>query len=390
MSGEQGEQPEPDDAFDRALRSLTEGATGGVTIREPSAAEREKLARKSRKQQKRHDKRYAKLEKKTRKDTKRAQKRARKAQRATWGTRRVRRAPAAWAAAIIVLAGALVFALPRLDPSPIFSPGAGGVNDTQTVTNGAIPSVPAVSPLTESGPPADPFSGTPANKWADGATGIVIPTAKPVGDYTTTQVADAYQTTKRMLVAANLDRQTLNGGAPTAFASLLTQQQRTYFMSNLDKIGLAKDGAALSSRGMVTTFAPGTTRLIGSVIKVHGTMNARSTTDEYGQPVLEINIDYAFAYAVEPPKAPADWMRIVVELNGPIEFGDWSEANSPFEPWVTLRTWIAGARCGTRDGYIHPDYPEGPADSVAPSGPAVDPYALNGRVPDGCESTTGT
>lgn len=47
-----------------------------------------------------------------------------------------------------------------------------------------------------SGPPADPFSGTPADRWGDGATGIVLPSARPVGGYTAAQVESAYEKTR--------------------------------------------------------------------------------------------------------------------------------------------------------------------------------------------------
>ena len=75
------------------------------------------------------------------------------------------------------------------------------------------------NPLT--GPPADPFAGTPADHWADSAAGIVLPSAKPVGSFTPAQAKLAYEWTRKMLIAAELDKQTLEGETPTAFANLL-------------------------------------------------------------------------------------------------------------------------------------------------------------------------
>jgi hypothetical protein len=57
----------------------------------------------------------------------------------------------------------------------------------------------------------------------------------------------------------------------------------------------------------VASFAPGTTTLIGTV-------------------------DYRFVYAVEPPHAPADWMRIVGQVSGYVEFNDWQTREGPFGP----------------------------------------------------------
>ena len=79
--------------------------------------------------------------------------------------------------------------------------------------------------------PADPFAGIQAASWADGESGIVIPSARPVGNFTVAQVKGAYEATRRLLIAANLDEQILLGGAPTTFAGLLTKQQRDEFLA---------------------------------------------------------------------------------------------------------------------------------------------------------------
>lgn len=384
-------RPTPDDEFDRALHSLTEGAMPSAGPREPSAAEREKAAAQARgKNQKRARKRYMKLEKKDQKEERKQQKAARKAQAAAWGRRSRGRgvAVAAWVGALAVLGGSLWFAGTRLGLASLT--GTGGPNDTQVVTNGAVPPVSPVSPASASGPPADPFTGTPANDWADGAAGIVIPKAKPVGGYSAAQVEEAYQTTRKLLIAAALDKQTLLGGAPTAFASLLTRQNRTQFISDLNKVGLDKTGETISTRSEVVSFAPGTTKLIGSVIKVRGTMSAQAKTDASGYRNLDVNVDYLFTYPVEPPRAPEDWMRIVAHFEGDVTFGDWAGAATSFEPWWDAGPSVAGARCGTPDGYAHPDYPNGPADKVQPSGPAINPYSLRPDNGTGCGQTTGT
>jgi hypothetical protein len=246
-----------------------------------------------------------------------------------------------------------------------------------------------LSPATQSGPPPDPFSGTPSDAWANGAAGIVIPAAKPVGRYPASKVEYAYQATKDLLAAAALDRQTLNGGTPTAFANLLTREQRAQFVGQLGKTGVDAYGDALSSRSWIMQFAPGTARLIGPAIKVHGTMSAAATKDNAGIPVLRITIDYLVVYAVEPPNAPADWMRVVSQFDGTVDFGSWQDADTPFEPWWNAAPSVAGALCGTKDGFAHPAYQNGASGSIAPSGPPVNPYSL-AKLSGGCHSATGT
>jgi hypothetical protein len=103
-----------------------------------------------------------------------------------------------------------------------------------------------------------------------------------------------------------------------------------------------------------------------------------------------VDVNYRVAYAVEPPKAPADWMRIVAQFNGPVHFGDWTDSETPFEPWWDVGLGVAGGRCGSKDGFVHPDFPSGPADTTPVHGKAINPYSLGDNGPAGCGATTGT
>lgn len=382
------EQPPAEDDLDRALRDLTEGNAGEATFKEPSAEERAKAAKRQ-----------------LRQSQKRAKARARQAPEPSGGWRggyrydlparelrkqgrRARRRRAlkatAWTVAVVVLGGACVVAYQHFARTP------GGPDDARVVTNGATPAGGALSGLSagSQGPPADPFAGTPADHWADGAAGIVVPTAKAVGPFSSAEVATAFETTQKVLIAQSLDQPTLLGGAPTAFASLLTPSQRAQFDADLDKIGRNKDGE-LSTRDWVISFAPGTAALIGRVIKVHGTMSARATTND-GNPVLQIEVNYRIVYPVEPPRAPQDWMRVVNEVSGSVEFGRWQGSGGSFEPWVLTENAPAGARCDSADGYVHPDYPSSSPDKVQPSGAPVDPYSMQDQPASHCRMTTGT
>jgi hypothetical protein len=271
--------------------------------------------------------------------------------------------------------------------------GAGsGIFNTSNLVASPATSLGPHNPL--SGPPADPFAGTPAEGWANGAAGIVLPAAHPVGRFGAGQVAAAYAMTRTLLIAQNLDKQTLRGGSPTAFASLLTAQQRKDFLTGLNKTARRKDGSPASTRSWVASFAPGTTSLVGNVIKVHGTMSARAATDQ-GRTVLDIDINYRFVYVVEPPGKPDDWMRIVGQLSGYVEFLDWEDPGGPLQPWVLYDPAEAGGKCGMADGYTHPDYPSDRAapgqSGVQPSGTPIDPYSMAIPTLVGyCQATTGT
>jgi hypothetical protein len=301
------------------------------------------------------------------------------------GNGRLRAVPVA-AVVLLAVAGVITWRL---------SSSSSALNDTNTVHNGAVPtgsSTAVVAPAIQAGPPADAFAGTPADHWADGAAGIVPPAAKPSGQFTSAQVAAAMQITRKLLIAGNLDGTTLNGGAPTAFADLLTPQQRTDFVNNLDKIGLDKDGYTTSSRAWVMSFAPGTVSFVTNVVKVHGSMSA-GTAALSGRTALRIAVDYLFAYAIEPPGHPGDWMRVVAQDYGDVYFAQWDDPGGPLEPWVKIGISPAGGQCGMTDGYVHPAYPNGARSTVQPSGAPVNPYSPAPPPTSGtgtCHNTTGT
>ena len=143
------------------------------------------------------------------------------------------------------------------------------------------------------------------------------------GLYTAAQVRSAYETTREMLIAGNLDWPTLRGGAPKAFEKLLIKSELREFLAGLRTTKVDKSGGNENSRGWITTFAP--------------------------------------------------------------------DQGSSFEPWYNMAGSPSGVRCSAHDGYIHPDYPSRPPDTVQASGTPVNPYSLATRAPGGdCRPVTGT
>lgn len=350
--GTSGQEPGSEDEIDRRLRELSEQVMAPPRFKEPSAAERARRARRDLKKDKRNQ---------------RKQRRKSRNVRLKVGV-----------IALVVLAAAGGVAWLRLSHS-----SAGRLSGQKS---------PIGVTLSGGAPPADPFAGTSAENWANGDSGIVIPTAKPVGSFTATQVMKAYGMTKRLLIAANLDKGTLLGGAPTAFANLLTEQQRADFLSGLNKKGVNSGGYPLSTRKWVASFFPGSAEFIGNVIKVHGVMSAQ-TAHEAGGTVLAIQVNYIFDYAVEPPGNPGDWMRVLDHQYGSVEFARWDDPGGPLEAWDQTIIGNAGIQCGTTDGYIHPDYPSDRTLAPTQSGPALNPYSTATAVPNGgavCGRTSGT
>ena len=264
--------------------------------------------------------------------------------------------------------------------------------DRTPVSHGPVPTLPAAPAASPAMSITHPFAGSPAAGYADGAAGIVPPRARPAGTYPAAAVAAAYTTVRKLLIAAYLDSRTLRGGSPDSFARLLIPQQRTQFVHDLSLPGADSHGAARSSRAEVFSFAPGTTQIAGSVIKVHGRMWAGQASAN-GRPALRIWTSYVFVYPVERPGDPSTLIRVVTHNYAAVEFGQWDDPGGAVEPW--LYEWPGGGtaddRCDVADGFVHPAFPNGPPETVAPSGPPRDPYSLASPPSrTGCEQTTGT
>jgi hypothetical protein len=291
---------------------------------------------------------------------------------------------------VVLVIGGGVFAWVRLAPPSRHHRASARAAPSVLATLKASPTAP-LRLVTPNGPPSSPFFGSPAYTWADGAAGITIPPARAHGPYTAAEVRSAYETTRQLLIAGNLNWPTLRGGPPTAFADLLTKQQRQQFLAGLHTTALSKDGTEKNTRTWVSSFAPGSTQFVTAVVKVRGWMSA-SLASESGTQVLRITLSYDFVYAVEQPGNPSNWLRVVQQQSGTVDFAQWDDPGGPLEPWYSVGSGAAGGLCGVRDGYIHPDYPQGAPPSVQPSGTPENPYALPSPTATayGCQATTGT
>jgi hypothetical protein len=288
--------------------------------------------------------------------------------------------------AVVVIAGlaAAGIELPKL---ALHKTPAVAAHRTQT-TPASRPTTAAGASFLPSPTVAAPFLGTPAQSYADGSAGIVIPPAHGVGSYSAGQVAAAYRTTRKLLVAADLNTVTLGGGTPHAFARLLVSRQRMQFLAGLNKTGYNAQGGIRSTRTWVIAFAPGT-ELVGTVIKVHGTMQASDYADD-GSAVLRIQVNYLIVYAVMEPGVPSSLMRVVVHDEGPVSFATWDDPGGPLEPWWQMVNTVAGIKCGATDGYVHPQFPVNAPGKVKPTGSPVNPYDQSAPLYSGCRNTTGT
>ena len=95
---------------------------------------------------------------------------------------------------------------------------------------------------------------------------------------------------------------------------------------------------------------------------------------------------------VERPGDPATLIRLVSHNYSMVDFSHWDDPGGALEPW--LYVWpgdgTAGDRCDVADGFAHPQFGNGPPETIAPSGLPKNPYSLASPSGHGCQQTTGT
>ncbi|MFJ9808287.1 hypothetical protein ACIRTB_08665 [Streptomyces sp. NPDC101158] len=224
----------------------------------------------------------------------------------------------------------------------------------------------------------EPFRGSPALRWADGAAGIEAPAAKATGWMTKAQVAKALATARDFLVSANLDPAVLRGGRPAHALALLDPKQPD-LRSGMEK-ALAEPSDRDDPTLLFSRFSPDQVRPVGTVVKVRGRMTLENGKGKDAGTVL-IRTDYTFVYPVVKARPGADEVartivrrQITFSVADPARF-ETTQGKLGVSAW---RSNVGNDDCNRpEDGFFHPWFAEDRAADQAspePSGPAVDPY----------------
>ncbi|MCB5178642.1 hypothetical protein [Streptomyces antimicrobicus] len=264
--------------------------------------------------------------------------------------------------------------------------GKGGGDRTPLPAETARPSRAPEQTAPDRGTPSDPFRGSPALQWADGAAGIELPEAKAVGGVSQEAIAAQLARVKEFLVAANLDPATLRGERPGAALALLDPLNKE-FKSEVEK-GLEQPTATDNALTLFTRFKPTEAQPAGPVVKVRGHIELRPG-ETHGQ--AQVVADYTFVYPVVEPGGTAV-ERTVVRRQITFTVADsrkWEGTAGKL--WVgSVQYEHANGSCDTSDGFLHPPLRRGaaPTGGPTPSGPPVDPYdrsrTLDRNGMDGC------
>lgn len=134
--------------------------------------------------------------------------------------------------------------------------------------------------------PSSPFAGTPAQQFADGSAGLVLPAARAAGELQTADVALALYSVRRATQAANIERTVLGGTSLAAYLDAVGPETR-------HRLQEAEVGAAATMLDFVTRF-PQSVAVTLDPPKVSGTF----TYEPEGTGAVRIEGRHVFAYTV--------------------------------------------------------------------------------------------
>jgi hypothetical protein len=300
--------------------------------------------------------------------------------------RRRRKVPN-WARNALAALLAAGLAAVALNPSAALSWVRGGSDGSSVAPTAPATSAPTTAAQTMSAESA-PFAGSPAEKWADGADGIVLPEAKPVGTLTRGQVTQALDDIKSYLVATDLDPNTLRGQRPqTAFDLLDPLETKTLDQLNASLKAPAKGQDPLE---FISRYNPKELRFIGQVVKTHGLMTFKE--GQHGS--LEVHTDYTFVYPfTKADGTTQDVVRSIIRRTMDIrvvaEGSRWNM--TPGRLWILAQaTDTTNVGChSVYDGYMHPQFAED-LPSRLPTGPTFDPYDASKPIDTSHPGVCGT
>ncbi|WP_229703577.1 hypothetical protein [Streptomyces albiflavescens] len=288
----------------------------------------------------------------------------------------------------LAIAVAVVAMKPSLLPGDPFDTSSGDPSAAASLPPETAPPTAPPSSAAPDTPTLDrPFAGSPAEGWADGAAGIVVPKAAPVGSRTRAQVATALRLTKNLLVDANLNPATLRGDRPEAALATLDPKQpklRDDMESWLREPGKKHDPLTLFSR-----FDPDETRLVGDVAKTRGRMTFKA--GEHAS--VAVHADYTFVYPVAPAdKGSTEVTRTIVRRVLDVEVADPSKYQAtPGTLWILRYDQnLANSACDVYDGFLHPQFDSSAPTGAPPTGPTTDPYDRSRDIERSATDTCGT
>lgn len=281
-----------------------------------------------------------------------------------------RRRGKGWYVAGLVAVG-LVLAV-AVAPGSLTGWFGGGGGSPQAAAESARPGeAPATEAAAQSPTVDEPFRGSPAARWGDGAAGIHLPVARATGWMSREQVAHTLKRSREFLVASSLDPAVLRGERPGEAIELINPHQadvKDYLSTAFRAPSKKNDPLMLFSR-----FEKSKVRLVGDVIKTRG----RVTLREGKRGAVEVTADVTYVYPVVRAEAGSDEVvRTIVRRETVMSWDDPAKVITKKGTFslVSYRVDTTNGGCDTYTGYLTPAFG---AERAAPDrrdGSEVDPY----------------
>lgn len=195
-----------------------------------------------------------------------------------------------------------------------------------------------------------PFVGTPAANWQDGIAGISWPKPKPVGDFTTKQVARALKQVKRTISASLLDRRVIEDHRVRRYLATLAPGARRHLRDRLDDPAMAANYVV-----QIHEDYP----LLPASPKLSGTVRVRA--GKPGELIIRAKLAAAYAFDTDHPERMHRALDIVSvrrsETTYKVYTGPhWQEAGHGVNVHRTQSFTYSMNCAAAKDGYLAPHY----------------------------------
>ncbi|MBM7167663.1 hypothetical protein JQK87_04430 [Streptomyces sp. G44] len=299
-----------------------------------------------------------------------------------------RRGKGRYVVGLLVAAGLLVVAL---DPGMVTGWFGGGGSDAPLAAESERPGQAPAAPAAQRPTVDEPFRGSPAARWGDGAAGIHLPAARATGWMSRTQVEHALDRSRDFLVESGLAPGVLRGERPDKAIALLNPQQKDVqdYLAAAFRAPSRKNNPLL----LFSRFDKSKVRPAGDVVKARG----RLTFREGERGAVEVTADVTFVYPVVRAEAGSkEVVRTIVRREIVMSWDDPDKVVT--EPGTfslsSYKVDHTNGGCGAVTGYFTPEFGAERAAAGSGRGPDVDPYdrstSMDGRTREAAEAGCGT
>jgi len=174
----------------------------------------------------------------------------------------------------------------------------------------------------------NPFAGTPADGFPEGAAGIVAPSARSIAGWPSQRVSAALALVTQALIDTRISPTLVRDHNPADFFKLIAPRQQDALQRELDS-GVAAAYISQLANGVTLISSP----------RAKGTMTYHTTTNAQGTNLLEITSSFVWVYPVAPTAERPNASLIVVH-----DRVVWQIADPATVPASDVGLWLGDAQ----------------------------------------------